>query len=221
MAAAQKIHSSTQKFTEIVDLVDNLVIMEGGNACLVIELTASNFTLLSRREQDARIYAYAELLNSLAFPIQILIRNKRLDISSYLAELEEAENTTQNKQLATHIQYYRSFIQEIVTVNVVLSKAFYIVIPYSSLESGAQGITQLQKGQTQAESLAALAKKPLLLKAENILGQLQKFATSAHILNREDLIKLFYGIYNEDAKIETKELDATIATPIITEGGDV
>lgn len=216
--AAQKIHASTQKFTEIIDFIDNIVIMEGGNACLIIELTASNFALLSRREQDARIYAYAELLNSLSFSIQILIRNKRLDISSYLTELDTAARQTQNKLLATHIKYYRSFIQEIVTVNVVLSKAFFIIIPFSSLEAGAQGVTQLQKGQTQAQALANLARKPLMVKAETLLGQLQKFATTARILDREDLIKLFYGIYNEDAKIETKDLDATIAMPIITQG---
>lgn len=217
--AAQKIHASTQKFTEIIDFIDNLVIMEGGNACIVIELTASNFSLLSRREQDARIYSYAELLNSLSFPIQILIRNKRLDISSYLADLDEAADTTPNKQLAEHIRSYRSFIREIVTLNVVLSKSFYITIPYSSLEAGAKGVTQLQKGQTQAQALANLAKKPLMLKAESILGQIQKFAATAKILDREELIKLFYGIYNEDAKIETKELDETIETPIITQGG--
>ena len=217
--AAQKIHASTQKFTEIIDFIDNIVIMEGGNACIVIELTASNFSLLSRREQDARIYSYAELLNSLSFPIQILIRNKRLDISSYLVDLDEAADTTPNKQLAEHIRAYRAFIKEIVTLNVVLSKSFFITIPFSSLEAGAKGVTQLQKGQTQAQALANLAKKPLMLKAESLLGQIQKFAATARILNREELIKLFYGIYNEDAKIETKELDETIQTPIITQGG--
>src|SRR6266550_3126397 len=79
--AAQKIHATTQKFTEIVDFIDNIVVLEGGAACMIIEITASNFALLSRREQDTRIFAYASLLNSLSFPIQILIRNKRIDIS--------------------------------------------------------------------------------------------------------------------------------------------
>ena len=98
MSAAQKIHASTQKFTEIVDFVDNTVIMEGGNACLIIEITASNFALLSKREQDSRIFSYASLLNSLSFPIQILIRNKRIDITSYLRELDEAIKNSKNQR---------------------------------------------------------------------------------------------------------------------------
>ena len=70
--AAQKIHSTTQKFTEIVDFADDIVLLEGGNACMIIEITASNFALLSKREQDSRIVSYAGMLNSLSFPIQIL-----------------------------------------------------------------------------------------------------------------------------------------------------
>jgi len=94
-----KIHASTQKFTEIVDFVDEIVVLEGGNACLIIEITASNFALLSKREQDSRIFSYAALLNSLSFPIQIIIRNKRMDISNYLLELDEIIRTTKNPQL--------------------------------------------------------------------------------------------------------------------------
>src|SRR6185369_5440533 len=137
--AAQKIHASTQKFTEIIDFVGSTVILSGGNACLIIEITASNFSLLSKREQDIRVYSYAGLLNSLTFPIQILIRNKRMDISSYLQELDGVILSTKNEQLANYIKYYRAFVQEMVTVNTVLNKAFYVVIPYSSLEQGAVG----------------------------------------------------------------------------------
>src|SRR6266481_4728052 len=102
--AAQKIHASTQKFTEIVDFVGSTVILSGGNACMIIEITASNFSLLSRREQDIRIYSYAGLLNSLSFPIQILIRNRRMDISSYVHELEEVISSTKNPQLAAYVE---------------------------------------------------------------------------------------------------------------------
>src|SRR6266545_1930192 len=99
MKPAQKIHASTQKFMEIVDFVGNVVVLEGGNACVIIELTASNFALLSKEEQDLRILSYAGLLNSLSFPIQILIRNKRIDISSYIKELDDVILNTKNKQL--------------------------------------------------------------------------------------------------------------------------
>src|SRR6266704_1897103 len=110
--AAQKIHATTQKFTEIVDFADNIVVLEGGSACMIIEITASNFALLSKREQDTRIFSYASMLNSLSFPVQILIRNKRMDISLYLKELDEVIKTTKNPQLKTYITYYRTFVNE-------------------------------------------------------------------------------------------------------------
>jgi hypothetical protein len=67
MAAQQR--GSTQAFIEVVDIIDSLVVLKNGNACVIIEVTASNFALLSKAEQDSRIYAYASLLNSLSFPI--------------------------------------------------------------------------------------------------------------------------------------------------------
>ncbi len=222
----QKAHATTQKFTEIVDFVDNLVILEGGAACLVIEITASNFSLLSRREQDSRIFSYASLLNSLSFPIQILIRNKKMDISLYLRELDAVVKSTKNEQLATYIDYYRDFVQEMVTVNVVLNKAFYIVIPFSSLELGIGGATKqaTKKGSpapSQKDVFAQTAAKALQSKASSVLGQLQKFAVTARVLEKEDLVKLFYDIYNDGANIGTEQVKDAADTPIIRKEGEV
>ena len=83
--------ASTQSHLDIEDIKDNLVILKDGGSTLVLSVTAINFGLLSEREQDATIYAYAALLNSLAYPIQILIRSARKDISGYLKLLEDAE----------------------------------------------------------------------------------------------------------------------------------
>lgn len=217
--AAQKIHATTQKFTEIEDFVDNIVVLQGGAACMIIEVTASNFALLSRREQDTRIFAYASMLNSLSFPIQILIRNKRIDISLYLKSLDEIIQNTPGEQLKQYIQYYRTFVHEMVTVNVVLSKSFYIVVPYSPLEAGVSGVAQqtTNKGKSQAEITATDAKKALNTKASTLLGQLQKFATSARILEKEDLIKLFYDIYNDGTSIDIGQVQSGVEATMVTE----
>lgn len=222
MSAAQKIHASTQKFTEIVDFDDNVVVMEGGSACLIIEITASNFALLSKREQDSRIFSYASLLNSLSFPIQILIRNKRIDITSYLKDLDGLIETSKNPQLQAYIGYYRDFVQEMVTVNVVLNKSFYIVIPFSSLEMGIGGArqpaTKDPKVKKAAGALPDGAVKNLQSKADQVLGQLQKFAVSARVLEREDLIKLFYDIYNNGSNIEVEQIETAVGAAIVTGG---
>jgi len=199
MKSANKVKASTQKFTEIQDISGPVVMLDGGYACLVIEVTASNFALLSKKEQDSKIYAYASLLNSLSFPIQILIRNQRVDITSYLKTLEEEEGKTQNALLSEHIKLYRDFVHQMIKVNVVLNKEFYLVISYSSLETGAAGATAaVKKGEEQRRAMIEQAKKALISKSDSLLGQLKKLALSARVMQEEELVKLFYNIYNYD-----------------------
>ncbi len=213
--SAQKNHNSTQKFTEIVDIVDDIVLFSGGTAGIVIEITASNFALLSKKEQDAKIYAYASLLNSLTFPIQIIIRNKRMDISSYLKDLEEQELGTKNDLLARHIAMYRDFVREMVKVNVVLNKAFYVVIGFSSLEAGLSGVkSQVARNEVEKEAFVTAAQKALYNKADSVHQQLGKLAVTAKTLEKEELIKLFYDIFN-DAPIQGTQADSDINTPLI------
>lgn len=220
MQKTARIKASTQKFTEIVDIIDTIVILENGNACLVIEVTASNFALLSKKEQDTKIYAYAALLNSLSFPIQIIIRNQRVDISAYIKALEEEELRTKNQLLKNHIGMYKDFVHQMIKVNVVLNKQFYIVISYSSLELGAAGTAAqgTKKGQTQKDIFAENAKKSLASKADSLLSQLRRLALSARILEKEELVKLYYNIYNQDT-MEIAQVADDIATPIIKSGG--
>ena len=215
MAKAARVKASTQQFTEVVDIIDNVVLLQGGLACVVINVTASNFALLSKKEQDAKIYAYASLLNSLNFPIQIIIRNQLVDITSYLKSLEEQEKMTKNAMLANHIQQYREFVHQMIKVNIVLNKEFYIVITYSSLEGGATGATQsLKKGELQKLAFAEIAKKALESKSESLLGQLRRLALAARILGKEELVKLYYTIYNQD-NMEIAEAAADLTVPMV------
>ncbi len=217
--STQKGTNSTQKFTEILDIMDNIVLFTNGNAAIVIEVTASNFTLLSQREQDSKIYSYAALLNSLTFPIQIIIRNKRMDITSYLKELDEAELITKNPLLAQQIRLYRDFVREMIRVNVVLTKMFYVVIAFSSLESGLSGVKQsFDKDLAQKQAFFEAAQKSLMGKAESIHSQLAGLAVSAQTLGKEELIKLYYDIFN-DAGIQGTQADSDINTPLVKTGG--
>ncbi len=186
---AQKIRTSTQKFIEIQDILDNVVVLSSGNACLIIEVEATNFPLLSKEEQDAKILSYSSLLNSLSFPIQIVVHSKRVDVSSYLKILENEITQCQNPLLKSHIKEYRDFIQELVTVNTVLDKKFYIVVSHSALEGGlGQGL----------ETFTKTATAKLSIKGEAIHTQLKRVGLKARTLNKEELVKLFYEIYNGD-----------------------
>ena len=197
-------NTSTQRFIEIVDIVGDIVLIRGGNACLVIEIQATNFALLSAEEQDAKISAYAALLNSLSYSIQIVIRSKKLNIASYLKLLEEEELNSKNPKLANQINLYRDFVSELVKVNTILDKKFYIVIPYSSLEKGITGAKeQVSKNSSQSFFLAE-AQAALHSKAEGLHTQLRRLNLKAETLDKERLIKVFYEIFN-DVNIDSQQ----------------
>jgi hypothetical protein len=198
MATPARNQPSTQKFIEINNIVDDIVLSEGGNACIVIEVNATNFALLSPEEQDAKIYAYASLLNSLSFPIQIVIRSKKIDISNYLKLLDTEKDKTQNPNLAKQIGLYRDFVKELVKVNTVLDKKFYLIIPYSSLEKGASGAREALKGNSNQDSFIIGAKTALHSKAESVHTQLRRLNLKARTLDEEHLTKLFYDIFNDN-----------------------
>lgn len=203
---AQNNLSSTQKFIEIIDIVDDVVITGGGNACLIIEVQATNFALLSAEEQDAKIYSYAALLNSLSFPIQIIIRSKRLNISSYLKLLEEEKITSKNPALSEQIGLYKDFVEQLVKVNSILDKKFYIVIPYSSLEKGLVG-TKEQVGMGSSQSFFLIgAKASLHSKAESLRSQLNRLNLKSQVLEKERLVKIFYEIFN-DVNIDSQQME--------------
>src|SRR4030067_3731956 len=98
--------ASTQEHLDIEDIRDDVVILKNGNAATVLQTTAVNFDLLSETEQDAMIFSFAALLNSLTFPIQILVRTKRMDIYNYLARVTAAKHSTHNESLAVQIEKY-------------------------------------------------------------------------------------------------------------------
>lgn len=206
MKTAQKIHASTQKFTDIKDITDNVVLFTNGNACSIIEIEATNFSLLSQEEQKSKIFAYASLLNSLSFPIQIMIRNKRIDISNYLRSLDFEAAKTQNEKLSAEIKLYKEFVGQLIKDNTVLDKKFYIAIPYSYLEKS------MKKNDRE---FAEQAKQALRVKVESLNAQLTRLNLRARVLGKEMLVKLFYEIFNDGYSKDAVSSD--IQTPIVLE----
>lgn len=212
---AQKKNSTTQKFIEIESVEEDVAILSAKHACLVIEVNATNFALLSKEEQDTKIFSYASLLNSLSFPIQIFIRSKKLDISAYLRLLESQAQQSQNQLLSSQIRLYRDFIKELVKVNTVLDKKFYIVLSHSSLERGVSAARNTKN--SIPVDFVSSAKTTLHSKAESVHSQLARLNLRAKTLPKDELIKLFYEIYN-GTTVETNQITDEISTPIVRGG---
>lgn len=197
------IRSSTQSFSEIETIDHEIVMFTDGSCVAVITATAVNFGLLSEKEQDAIIYAYAGLLNSLSFPIQILIRTQHKDVTAYLKILEDAEKLQKNPKLAASMKSYRQFVANTVKEKDVLDKKFYIVIPFSYLELGASA-KMLIKGGNKKKGLPyprnyifERALNVLTPKKDHIIRLLNRIGLQARALTNEQLIKLFFEIYNQ------------------------
>src|SRR5688572_6989084 len=88
-AQAKKEAASTQAYLPIQEVKDGVVVLKDGSLRAVLMTSAVNFALKSAGEQDAIIYAYQRFLNSLNFPIQILVQSRRLDLDFYLDKLDK------------------------------------------------------------------------------------------------------------------------------------
>lgn len=213
-----KIKASTQEHLDIDDICDDLVMMKSGWMAMVLSTTAVNFDILSEAEQDATIYAYGALLNSLTFPLQVLIRSKKADITAYYQHILEAEKIQPNPDLRLQIRKYREFVQSTVQQKTILDKRFYLVVHFSPLELGVKSFkrTNTRSAKNKAE-LVAEAKAALSPKREHLVKQTARLGLFTRQLNTQELIELFYDIYNP-APTGTQRviLDATsYTTPLV------
>lgn len=202
MDAKLPVRSTTQNQIPVEDIQEDLIILKDGSCCLVLQVAALNFSLLSEAEQESIIYSYAALLNSLTFPIQLLIRSEQKDISSYLKILLQAENDQKNQLLKNQINHYRKFVEEMVKKNNVLDKNFYVVIPFFAIELGLKSSASFNlfsKSQGLPYSknfLIERAKINLYPKKDHLVRQFARIGLSVVQLTTQELLSLFHSIYN-------------------------
>lgn len=127
---------SAQTFLDIYDVTNDILIMRDGSTALLISVSAMNFALLAEPEQDAIIYSYAGLLNSLNYPVQIVVRSQTKDVTKYLALLKEEEDQSDSEVKRNWIARYREFVGDLIKERNVLDKKFYVVVPATNLEMG-------------------------------------------------------------------------------------
>lgn len=213
------IKGSTQEHLPIEDIRESLVILKDGSCCLVLEASAINFELLSEKEQAAMIFAYAALLNSLSFPIQILIRSQRKNISAYLRLLDEQEKKLDKPLMKKQLAKYKEFVQETIKKNEVLDKKFYVVIPFSILELGvvksAASLVKKSKALPfPKDYILERAKTNLEPKKDHLMKQFNRLGIKTKQLTAKELINLFFTIYNPGQKAELGEIKE-ITKPIV------
>ena len=225
------IKGTTQEHLPIEDIIDGIVIMKDGSCTSILKTSSVNFDLLSEKEQTALVFAYGGILNSLNFPIQIVIHSNTKDVSSYLKNLSETEAKLNNPLLKERMRSYRSFIEEIVKKNDVLSKSFYIATTFSAVELGLKeagnqiiGAMNPFGGMSKAPVALPFPKEYILEKArasldpkrDHMMRLFSRLGLEIRPLDTRELVELFYKIYNEDTanaqKLQTMSYNAPIVT---------
>ena len=203
---------STQQFVDIKEIKDGVVILKNGGLRRVLMVSGINFELKSEEEQNAIIYGYQDFLNSLDFSIQIVIHSRRLNIDAYLEKLEERLKLETNELLRSQIDEYIQFVSSFVAENEIMTKTFFVIIPYDIIQipKGGQKVLQLVKSGTPSAGHSidqSLEEKIRQLdqRTDQVLQGLTQLGLRAVILNDEELIELFYNLYNPAAK--KKELE--------------
>src|SRR5690606_23400628 len=135
--------SSTQTFLKIAEVKNDTIVLKNGGLRGVLSVSSINFNLKSEDEQNAIIYSYQGFLNTLEFPIQIVVRSKQLDIDDYLEDLKKVGENQTNQLLQQQTFEYIEYVSKLVEYADIMEKEFYVIVPYDPFR--AQELNLFQK----------------------------------------------------------------------------
>lgn len=199
-----KTATPSQKFIEIQDIKDDVVILKNSGLRTICIASSINFELKGSEEQEALIGRFQGFINSLDFPLQILVNSRKLNIDPYLENLKELAKTQENELLHAQTTEYIDFIQKFVELTDIMNKSFYLVIPYNP--AGAKEGKFLDKIKLITSPKATTQKlspekfneykDQLMQRVNHIINGLGQVEVKATLLNNQQLIRLFYEFYN-------------------------
>jgi len=203
--AKNNISASTQKYLDIAEIRDGVVIMKDGSIRKVLMASSINFALKSEDEQEAIIQGYLSFLNSIDFPLQIIIQSRKLNIDKYLSELSVKEKEQTNELLKTQIFEYKKFISELVSLGNIMGKKFYIVVPYSPKGDIRKGFMEQigyvfnpMKTILLSKNIFNQYKEKLETRVNKVADSLSSIGITAIPLETHSLVELYYSSYNID-----------------------
>lgn len=199
---SKKIIASTQEHLDIEDVKEDILILKDGRTCVIIETSAVNFTLLSEVEQESKIAAFAGLLNSINFNLQIVVHTENVDVSKYIITLEKYYEKQKNDKIKYQIRNYIEFIKNLIKRNDVLDKRFFIVIPYVPYGvKKTSPLAQIFKKPDKIYDMDKLVEKSkvdLYPKRDSVMKLLLRLGIRSRQLSGEEIVKLFYKLYNTE-----------------------
>lgn len=201
--AGSKPQVSTQRYLDIAEIRDDLVVLNDGTVRGVLLVSSINFDLKSEDEQSAMISGYVGFLNTLDYPLQVVIQSRPLNIDDYMERLKKMEKEQTNELLRMQTADYRQFVQELLTLERIMSKRFYVVVPYSPVgDKGRKFVSRVGDVFSSAK-LVRLSRKrfdeysaQLTKRCNFIQSGLSSLSLRSQRLDTQALIELYYNSYN-------------------------
>ncbi len=205
--------SSTQNSLLVAELRENMAVMNDGSFRVVVACKSINFDLMSSVEREAVEFSYQSFLNSLYFPVQILVRSQRVDIGPYLDRLEKVRRLQENMLLGVLMDDYLDFIDGLAQEANIMDKSFYIIIPYypsgdvDSVVNNSKGMLgalfnpQQQNVVNINKKTYEKAKDEMKNHADAVMSGLFQMGVHAAQLNTKEIGELLYSFYNPDTAV--------------------
>ncbi len=210
---ASKNPNSTQSSLQLSEIRDGMVIMNDGSFRAVIACKSINFDLMSDREREGIEYSYQNFLNSLNFPVQILIRSQRVDIGPYIDKLVGIRRSQDNMLLGVLMDDYINFIDALSQEANIMEKTFYIVVPFFPAGDAANFVEQSKgffgklfaRPQNTTTRIDAAgyqkAKEELKNRTDTVMAGLFQIGVQSVQLDTKSLSELYYNYYNPDTAL--------------------
>jgi hypothetical protein len=226
--------NSTQNTLQIAEIRDGIVIMNDGSFRSVVMVKSINFDLMSAQEQEAVEYSYQGFLNSLYFPTQIFMRSQKIDLAPYIDRLDKIKTEHDNMLLALLMEDYIGYIDSLSQQTNIMDKRFYVVVPFfpvidtankavaqsKNFLSGLGGLlNKTEQHVTINERDLENAKTELRNRVQSVLSGLLQCGIQGIPLDTQELIELYYDIYNPDTatRQELKNFE-DLTADIVTKG---
>ena len=219
---------STQNSLLISEIKDGVVVMRDGSLRSVILGSAINFDLMSAAEQTAIEYSYQGFINSLHFPVQIIIKSQKIDLDPYIEKLGSLRTEQSNELLGLLMDDYIANIKALVDEVNIMDKQFYIVVPYFppvDIKHSASLVTGIQQALRPTPTISVTEeqfrqyKQELAQRGSLVSSGLNQMGIRSITLGTQELIDLYYTWYNPEVAASQKLIDAQqLLTPVVTKG---
>lgn len=206
---------TTQSFLRMSEIKNDTVVLEDGTLRAILAVSSTNFDLKSQDEQNSIIFNYQRFLNSIDFPIQILMQSRKMEIGNYIEKLKRLSEKQTNELLRVQTVEYTEFISRLIENASIMNKNFYLIVPLGeSILPKAAGILSRILGNGKARETKQRIenfekqKQSLDLRVEAVLANLGGIGVRGIRLKTEEIIQLYYNSYNFESGpiIDAKKL---------------